>query len=116
MGNQAGCLAVSRPLIFKAMFYNTINEKNPQLSVLRKKTDTQEQKILKFFEKNKDKSFTPADVERQFNYPITSIRRAMTNLTKQGYLIKTERKSLGKYGVNNYTWRLFKTNQYFKNA
>ena len=40
------------------------------------------------------------------NCPITSVRRAMTNLTKAGLLEKTGDKVLGEYGVMVNTWKL----------
>jgi hypothetical protein len=36
--------------------------------------------------------------------PLTSIRRAITNLTKKGYLRKTNIKVTGKYGRQEYCW------------
>jgi hypothetical protein len=38
------------------------------------------------------------------NTPLTSIRRAITNLTKQGKLRKTNIKVQGKYGRQEYCW------------
>ena len=40
--------------------------------------------------------------------PITSIRRAITTLTKRGYLIKSDEMKKGLYGVSEYVWRLNK--------
>ena len=37
-------------------------------------------------------------------YPLTSIRRAMTDLTKAGDLVKTENKRKGLFNEVNYTW------------
>ena len=39
-------------------------------------------------------------------YPLTSARRAMTNLTEAGYLTKTELKTPGIFGAMNFNWRL----------
>lgn len=69
----------------------------------------QADKILAFFVANPDKSYTPFEVLAQLKMtcPITSIRRAMTDLTKAGFLIKdvaNQRK--GNYGMSNCTWRL----------
>jgi len=38
--------------------------------------------------------------------PLTSVRRAITNLQKQGKLIKTEETKVGLYGRPEYKWRL----------
>ena len=40
------------------------------------------------------------------NTPITSIRRAMTCLTIEGKLIKTEHMGMGMYGKKEYYYRL----------
>ena len=54
-------------------------------------------------------SWTPNEV---LNYafgnkiPITSVRRAMTDLTNDGKLIKTKFKRLGSFGRMVYTWTL----------
>ena len=39
-------------------------------------------------------------------YPITSIRRAITDLTRSGYIRKTPLQVRSKYGKKCYTWRL----------
>lgn len=38
--------------------------------------------------------------------PLTSVRRAMSNLTKAGLLVKTGIKIAGPYGRDEYCWRL----------
>ena len=40
------------------------------------------------------------------NTPITSIRRAISDLAKEGYLLKTDKKVMGNWGRLTYTWRL----------
>ena len=39
-------------------------------------------------------------------YPLTSIRRAISNLTDNGKLMKLERMVMGNYGKKVHTWRL----------
>ncbi|MBA7475648.1 hypothetical protein ES707_11020 [subsurface metagenome] len=72
------------------------------------KAVTQEAKVLFFFRQNLHRSFTPFEVKQHsgLNAPITSIRRAMSNLTDQGRLIKTPATRQGEYGKPNYCWRL----------
>lgn len=36
--------------------------------------------------------------------PLTSVRRAITNLTAEGKLVKSERKTRGRYGKAQHTW------------
>jgi DNA-binding transcriptional regulator PaaX len=38
------------------------------------------------------------------NFPLTSVRRALTNLSKQGKLIKTDEKKKGIYGRDEFIW------------
>ncbi len=40
------------------------------------------------------------------NYPLTSIRRAMTDLTAEGMLVKTDYRVEGSYGKKVHTWRV----------
>lgn len=53
---------------------------------------------------------TPWDVQdhlidKGYNWPITSIRRAMTNLTTNGYLEKSSHTvKAGPYGHKSYVW------------
>ena len=56
-------------------------------------------------------SMTPAQVSSYYDdyygpAPLTSIRRAMTTLTKDGKLIKTDKQVPGIYGTPNYKWKL----------
>ncbi len=72
--------------------------------------------IKEYFEVFPDKEFTPVQIldNLHLKVPITSVRRAMSNLTQAGVLIKTQNKRMGMYGVENYTWKLAvnsKTNQ-----
>jgi len=38
--------------------------------------------------------------------PLTSIRRAITNLTIESYIYKTDYKVMGNGGRRTYTWKL----------
>ena len=86
-------------------FFNTINLSGPPLQEAKEKAVYQEDVILQFFLDNPG-LHTPSDVADKFpNWPITSVRRAITNLTKNGKLIKTAIKQYGKYGQLNYCWQ-----------
>lgn len=83
---------------------------------------TQEQIILNFFKDNPGRLCTPFEVHKAVLpiAPITSVRRAISNLTKKELLEKTDIKGMGVYKVENYKWRLSKgvesnvvTNQMF---
>ena len=87
-------------------FHNTTDEAN--IEDMNARAETQEDKILAFFRKHPDRSFTPFQVHRIVlpGSPVTSIRRGITNLTEAGLLLKTDLKVTEVYGMSNYTWRL----------
>jgi len=89
-------------------YYNTNNEEGSALSRSRENTQNQEELILAIF--NKEERLSPDEVldvcNEEHNYPITSVRRAMTNLTNKGLLIKTNIFKKGKYGKKTHTWKL----------
>lgn len=89
-------------------FYNTTGEIGEKLKEFESKCKGQELIVLKFFQEKKYTLFSPVDVlDNCFseNTPITSVRRAITNLTKAGFLIKTDKKVKGMYGKDNYLWK-----------
>jgi len=90
-------------------FYNTnqtpVNERGKE----EKKNSNQEHVIAAFFRDNPKDDFTPFEVqEHVFNHnvPVTSVRRALTNLTSSGVLEKTLWTRMGNYGKRNMLWRL----------
>lgn len=87
-------------------FFNTTNEKGEELEERIEKASTQDELVLKFFRFHKGLSFTPFEVHEHITQgcPITSVRRAITNLTKRGYLVKTALKQEGGYGQKNCKW------------
>jgi hypothetical protein len=96
-------------------FYNTIHQTGKDLFSSNEGARTQEEIIHDLFKAKRHMEgklkFTPFEVlERMefmgYKYPITSIRRAMSNLTKQGILEKTDEKKDEEYGKPNYYWRL----------
>lgn len=87
-------------------YYNTTNESGATLKNNVEKAKSQEEKLLEHFY-NFVWGFNPSLLHSAFeSYPITSIRRALTNLTKQGKLIKTYEKRIGMYGRSEYVWKL----------
>lgn len=90
-------------------FHNTINLQGDDLSRAEQKARTQNEIILDFFQNNPEKELTPFEVQSQaglFQYPITSIRRALTDLTKDDKLEKTACQKKGNFGTLNYCWKL----------
>ena len=85
-------------------YFNTTNESGATLKNNVAKAKSQEEEILNYFKFEIES--TPFTILLDFDYPITSIRRALTNLTKQGKLIKTNEKRIGMYGRSEYVWKL----------
>ena len=90
-------------------YYNTTNESGEQLKEYKEKSLSQNEKITRFFIQRKGQNFTPSEIlSRCFSplTPLTSIRRSMSNLTKEGYLKQIDLKRMGIYGrkENCWTW------------
>ena len=91
-------------------FYNTVGLKGRDLFSANEKALGQEDLILEIF-KEVRRELTPFEVDEKLRrdgyvYPITSIRRSITNLTKSGRLEKTSIRRSGEYGQMNYTWKV----------
>ncbi len=83
-----------------------------QRATLLRSAMTQEQAIKEFFSKEVD-AFTVEDVYYHLRagrligvkVPITSVRRGFSNLTKEGYLEKTNEVEQGEMKVNIHKWK-----------
>jgi Fe2+ or Zn2+ uptake regulation protein len=98
-------------LLTKDSYYNTNKESGKTLINSKTKASKQELKVLKFFEARRDsETFSPEDVLNEVDFgrsiPITSVRRAITNLTNAGYLKKTSITKKGKFGKQIHTWQI----------
>lgn len=93
-------------------YHNTNAEEGIVLAISIKKAKGQETAIMKAFENNPNENLSPEDVfemvyaGKENAPPITSVRRAITNLTSQGKLIKTHIMKSGMYNKQIFTWRL----------
>lgn len=90
-------------------YHNTlpiVDEK--ELDKREEKAKGQDKQILEFFESHKHESFTPAQIHLLFaqKWPLTSVRRSLTNLSKAGKLLVTGEKRPGYFGEPNNCWRL----------
>ena len=93
------------------MYYNTTNQIGSTLADYRSKTETQDQLILELFQRNPLSQFTPFEVQLLLGregVPITSVRRALTDLTNAGKLEKVEGMKMGRYNRPNHQWALAK--------
>lgn len=90
------------------MHYNTTSLKGKELKAREGKNESQEVRILNFFKNNKTSSYKPNFINFMVfdnSVPLTSVRRAMTYLTKKELLIKTDVKQKGLYGDPVHTWK-----------
>lgn len=94
-------------------YYNTTHSQGKDLFDFEAKAQSQEEKILAYFKRvTAPSGIAPSWVHRKVFpcSPLTSVRRAMTNLTKQGLLEKTDKQVRGLWGRPEYLWRLRATN------
>ena len=91
-------------------YFNTTHVRGQQLADYEAKTDSQEIMILQFFKANKGSEWTPEDIHQHHggfhSTPLTSIRRAFSNLQRDGFIEKTDNQVEGMYGRPVYTWRV----------
>ena len=78
------------------------------------KCKNQEEQVMVFM--NKDKKLTASDVWGYIGHetaPLTSIRRALSNLTHEGKLYKTTTTKIGLYGKPEHYYELFDLDKLF---
>lgn len=93
-------------------YYNTTDESGQLLLDYETKSKCQDALVLNVF-KRLGRPLTPSEVwgfltgsqEIARETPITSIRRSITNLTNDLFLIKTKEKGIGKYGRRELKWK-----------
>jgi predicted HTH transcriptional regulator len=90
----------------KPRFYNTTSLEGKDLVEAIANAESQEHIILELFKRTG--RLSPSEVCRllDYKYPITSVRRAISNLTRDGYLEKTDKKKKGFYGRLEYVWEI----------
>lgn len=86
--------------------YNTTGENGQLLMDFNAKAERQEDAILRHMKRQK--MCGPSQMWRLVSgvWPIGSIRRAMTNLSKEGHLTKTNDKIEGLYGRPEHVWKI----------
>jgi hypothetical protein len=95
-------------------FYNTIHLQGSNLAKAKKQAETQESKILAFLQANKEQSFTKHEIKTALvnlgkiggNTPESSISRALSNLHKEGKILKLEEMRLGEFDKKNHLWTI----------
>jgi hypothetical protein len=90
-------------------YYDTNKESGNVLSKSRSQARTQQHKIMDFFRAHPYDLFAPHEINDKvflWDIPLTSVRRAMTNLADDGKLKKTNYMKRGIYNKKVHTWRL----------
>lgn len=90
-------------------YYNTTDLVGDELRERIANAASQEKKVKAFFEGHPEKQFTPFEVRDAIfsgGTPITSVRRAITNLTDEEVLKKTDNQREGLFGEPNHLWTL----------
>ena len=101
-------------------YYNTTKETPKELAVSKAKATNQEEHIIDIFEHlsfvyGKEAIINPSRIEsrwintmrgRSYCPPITSIRRAITDLTNKDVLEKTDYMRMGSWNKMTHAWRL----------
>jgi hypothetical protein len=90
-------------------FYDTIKSSSNDLIKHDITCKSQEERILAIF-KESNYAMTPFEIEKLYSklyntVPITSIRRAMSNLTKDSKLVKTGCMKNETFGKPNFMWK-----------
>lgn len=90
-------------------YHNTVPLQGSQLRSAEQEAKAQEAEIYWIFQAHNQ--LTPWQCEARLNrlgrkWPITSIRRAITNLTKQGMLRKANMQITGPLGKKENVWQL----------
>lgn len=92
-------------------YYNTNEEEGRTLQESQSRALRQEDLIEDLFRRNPWVALTPCEVWSLLFHgstPITSVRRAITNLTDRGILEKTGKMCMGVFGKRVHTWTLAK--------
>ena len=78
-------------------YHNTTNQNGKFFWVEVKKCKNQEERVMQLMQRFK--RFSASEVWDFFpNCPITSVRRALSNLTHEGILTKEDKTKIGLYG------------------
>lgn len=88
-------------------FHNTTDLKGKVLSEAKQECKNLESKIVKLYQLHSNLSPSQAYLRLSGKHILTSVRRAITNLTMRDKLLtKTDVKITGMYGKPEYVWTL----------
>ena len=90
------------------MYYNTLGHEGDELRTYKRRAFNQDKVIHQFMLLFPCDGYTPSEVNRIVlpGTPVTSVRRSINTLTRQGKLVKTSEQRVGPYGRPETVWRL----------
>lgn len=90
----------------KGRVYRTKHFTQAQIDHLKEKATDQEKDIARWFFRHPTAEVGPSALHAQqgYDWPLTSTRRAITNLTDAGILFKTDRTATGEFGRPEHLW------------
>ena len=100
--------------MYKNSFHNTISETGTTLANSEAKAQSQEEIILQHFKKigrMQTAEQIHSSIFANTKTPLTSVRRALTNLSVAGELEKTNQQAEGSYGKKIFYYKLTSKNQ-----
>jgi hypothetical protein len=92
-----------------ANFYNTTHESGPTLLHHRSQAKAQYARVIDFYRAHPGELLGPSEVWRRTGIeaegaPINSVRRAITDATKDKILVMTAQKTIGAWGRSEHLW------------
>jgi Fe2+ or Zn2+ uptake regulation protein len=91
-------------------YHNSTHARGTELAGYEKKARKQDEQVAELFRKHAPFPLSPSRVHRALGGesfgPLTSVRRAVTNLERAGVLEKLDRRMRGPYGRPEHLWRL----------
>ena len=90
-------------------YYNTTDEAGAPRRRYKRKAETQKDRIAKYFQIRFASALAPSAIHAYLfsdKVPLTSVRRAMSDLAQSGYLTRTGMLVDGPFGRREHLWRL----------
>jgi predicted ArsR family transcriptional regulator len=90
-------------------YHDTTNTSRADVAQYEQRAQRQDELVRALFRKHSPFPLSPSQAHRALGEtfgPLTSLRRAVTNLERDGVLEKLEQTVRGKYGRPEHLWRL----------